>query len=71
MAFIEKIGRYRIWQRLKELRKTLKWLYAELEKTGYAVGYSHLSEYINGDECPRADDVCAVADRIIAEYERD
>ena len=70
MAFIEKTGRYRIWQRLKELRKTLKWLYGELKKRGYDVGYSHLSEYINGDECPRADDVCAVADSIIAEYER-
>lgn len=71
MKLIRKIGRYHIWERLEIIGKDLKWLNNELKKRGYNVGYSHLSEYVNGDECPRADDVCAVADSIISEYERD
>lgn len=72
MAAFVKIGRYRIWQRLKKLRKSLKWLRDEMISRGYDVpAYNHLGEYINGvKHGDRGDKICAVADKIIAEYER-
>ena len=69
---MEYFGRYLIRKRLKGIGKSMKWLREELKARGYDVAYNHLGEYINGvKHGDRGDKICAVADKIIAEYERD
>lgn len=68
---MEYYGRYLIRKRLKGIGKSMRWLRDELKSRGYDVAYNHLGEYINGKKHgDRGDRLCAVADRIISEYER-